>query len=288
MPTLFRTPRLNPRLVPQVPVEIDWSHPLAANLIGLYLPSRSTADLAGNGPPIFPQSATTFIPSGSGSGASSLVANSGMLSTQVPTRFQRAPTYLAIMHVGWHTSTSQGATASQVLFGMSFSGATFLPFTIITNAGNFQFATNAGSNFGTYGTGFTANLGLNVIAATNWTGGGNSALYCYKNGVLGTAGFSTTVGNINWTAGPNCRVDMCNTQWTAGTSWENCISLAGMFFDSGAVRLPDSTFAWLGNEPFAMLRPIVRRTYLTPPPAVTHIPITISQPQRDPTIMIAA
>lgn len=251
-------------MVPPLPVEIDWGHPLSVGLIGLYIPSRGGADLAGNGPPIFPQSATTFAPSGVGPGASSLTNTSGMASAAIPTRFQRATTNLGLVHVGWHTATTQGSTSESCIFGMTFSGATYLPFTITTNAGNFHFCTNAGSNFATYSLGVGATLGLNIVAVSNYTGGGNT-LYAYKNGASLIAGGTTTAGNVAWAGGPNCKVDMCYSQWTPSTLWENCISLAGMFYDFGASPMSASLAAWQGAEPFAMLRPIVRRTFVTVP-----------------------
>lgn len=265
MTVLFRRPTLNPRQVPTVPVEVDFSHPLGANLIGLYIPGLGGTDLCGNGPPIFPQANTSFTTSAHGPGASSLMNTSGMASTAIPTRFQRVNTNMGLVHVGWHTSTATGATAESCLFGLTFSGATYLPFTITTNNTQFHFCNNNGANFATFSLAAgSPTLGLNIVAVTNSTAGVANSFYAYKNGVNTLSAGSTGVGAVNWSGGPNCKVDMCYSQWTPGTLWMNCISLAGMIYDWGPSPMPANLAAWQGVEPFAMLRPIVRRTYSMP------------------------
>lgn len=250
---------LSPRQVPTDAMEIDWSHPLARGLVGLYIPGGRSGltDLCGIGPVLTSHANGTMVASSLGPGLNGNTTNAGASSTVEPTQYEFTNTYMALVHLGMHLSQfATNGDAPLLAINRSSGGAPYYPYNLAT------FQTTTGIAFEYMGqqafTSVLPDLGINSLAVTFGTQSGN-ALAIYKNGA------SIQSGNMQLTIGYYSD-DLLEIGVNTGynTRYYGGISLAAAIYNTGAAAMPASTVAWLAREPFAMLRPVVRRSYSVP------------------------
>ena len=246
--------------VPQHAVEIDFDHPQARGLVGLYIPGGRSGfrDLCSIGPALTPHTAGTFGQSSLGPGLNCNANSSGASSSVRPTQYEFASTNAAVVHLGYHLATqATGSDSPIVALNRSGGGSPYYPWNLalFNNANGITFECSAG---GPFNTAVLADIGINSLAVTFGTQNGNSVTM-YKNGT--SLGGGSLTSAITYYSDDLFEIGV-NTAYQ--TRYYNGISLAAWVYNTGSVQMPASTVAWLAREPFAMLRPVVRRSYCIP------------------------
>ena len=276
----------SPNRAPNVPIEIDWSHPLARGLIACYIPGVSLSDLTGNNPDLTLTTNGYRAPSPLGVGVRSFGANSGAYTTPACPNLRR-DVHMACVSIQWQDNAGSGY--SNCPFGQMsnvnpFDGLSYEP-TLS------QISVSTPTGYGTVNT-YTVNQAIPLgyaclVAAWRGTGGGDGAAIYVNGKVVGS------VTSAVWTAGSSFR-PQDQAQITMGTNPGNTatrdagsINVAGYYYDTGASIMRADTVAWLNAEPFAMLRPVARRVYKTPSAGGGPITGTLAVTEANDTIVAA-
>lgn len=228
---------INPTQVPTVPVEINWGHPLAQGLVGLYLPGVAFYNLA-NGNPLSVAATGSIGATKWGPGSSSQLQDS-----YVPP-YQQTPTNCCIW-IGNLYSVSANATLFQGIYANPNTTpyATYGMYADATSAVLYG-QWNAVGNYNDVASSTTLSLG-NQVVSVNWI---TEAIADFVNGVHNggiVGGFSPTYSSTSlWLIGSA-------GSYTAGVLNYN-------------TSLPASLQAWAAAEPFSMLKPIIRKKYYFP------------------------
>lgn len=248
----------SPRIIPSVPSEIDWSHPLSRGLLSLYLPGISLSDFVADGPTLIGGTAATIAPTPHGPGYADQVVNNGAAFAACPPKLKIAGNMTLLLRL--YQISTMGGTSGGPLWGIQHdiaNGAPFFDLALGSLAnGQVFLACNDGAG-GTLFTGF--DFACTVGALSNVVGvylpGGSSS--CFLNsGLNGTA-----VATPSQTAFGAADLLTLGSAGAAEFIQPNLASLAGAIWGRA---LSTDEIAWLDAEPFAMLRPIARRTYFAP------------------------
>ena len=243
----------DPTQVPTAPVEVDWSHPLAANLACLFIPGYSLHDLAQTGLSLAWGSAGAI---GATSRGPSAWNNSTSISSDALATPQAG---IPASIVGGNEFTVVASThifgapaANAVFFSVNYSSSGSAPYVVWdlgTNSSQcYSFFINNGGTFNGNSQSTTLpSIGPAFLVGTCQIGG-NTNLYLNNSLLLSEPASSpsptsTSTSNITLGSGSNSAIEF------------------GSFYNS---ILTAQITAWLTAEPFAMLRPIRRRTYFVP------------------------
>lgn len=231
----------NRKNVPTVPVEVDWSHPLARGLVSCYLPGVSKFDIAGLGPVLSTLTDHVVRPSPFGP-LSSGGADSGSVLTDA-VQFQAAGT----IHVFGKFDTS-GYAVPFAIYDAVFGGA----IEIDVGFGTIALAMGV-FGYWEFGPPYISGAVMNSITAA-FTFSGSLKLY--------------QAGAVTYTGTSEPAPSYSGRSLLIGGNYAGFSSIpAG--FGVGAVhlynrQLSDQEVAWLDAEPFAMLRPVTRRIFSAP------------------------
>jgi hypothetical protein len=262
----YRGPSEQPR--PDYPVVVDWSHPLAAGLIGCYIPSytaRSPAtnvpnlrDLSGAGPELaFTMNGGPMAMSPLGFAAVG-IDNIGGTGWQATSLARQRPNFgVSLFTRGYKTGAGTNIGSFPMLFGCQWTNSNTAPYDSwdITNGptdGQVNFAFNVGGTAtsvavaSAIATGGSYNLGMTAQAD-----GVAGHIRPFINGVLQTTGTPGS-GAIGYGANPT----LLMAGKVATNGWANMPLVCGYIWDH---MLSDDFMAWLNAEPYAMLRPVRRR-----------------------------
>ncbi len=251
---LIRPGALNPQLVPTVPVEIDWTHPLSQGLTWLMIPGspHGFADIVGNYPRLIPSSTNYLIvPSSEGPVASATVAGDTGASVFIgnnPHGLTSAGTIL------WNGRINSSAISS----GTQIAG-------VQSSAGyDYYFGFGVGGSPATYSAvAWLGSTGYSSSSST-WAVGHQRAIAAFTapgtlgfwvNGALVSNNTTLPAGSVPFDGNTYLvnNIIMYNTGF--GT-YQNTAQIAmwNQELSSGLIQ-------WLSAEPFAMLRPIRRRMF---------------------------
>ena len=227
----------DPTQVPTFPVEIDWSHPLAAGLSGVYLPAIVPFNLVNNSP-------LAVNTAGSIGGTKWGPGSSAQLTDSYVPVWQQTATNCCVWF-GNLTSLSANANFFQGIYAQPDTSpyATY-GFSANASNGTIYGQWNTVGSFNGVDATYSASLG-NQCLAVNWV---TQEIGVFVNGALD--------GGMAGGYGPT---------YSSTSSWE--IGGPGSYTAAAlnyARDLPPSLLAWLASEPFAMLRPVRRRTYFVP------------------------
>ena len=243
----------DPTQVPTSPVEIDWSHPLAEGIGCLFIPGYSLRDLArtelilawgsggaiggsASGPIALNNSTSTSVNALSSPtiGVPPSIAGGNQFTVICDTNILGAPSSNAYY---FYTAYNATGGTPYILWGTS-----------VNNSGDYSFYLNNDGTINTdLQTAVAPAVGRAFLAVTCQIGG-NSNLYL-NNSLLGTA-----------SAGSSVPVSSSTSYVVLGNGSNSAIKF-GSFYNS---ILTPQLMAWLNAEPFAMLRPVRRRTYFVP------------------------
>lgn len=255
MGAIFRALRLrDPRVVPTEPVEVDWSHPLSDGLVIFVTPGVSARNLAEDAGVYGPGSYVGSVGFGQGSVGPCMNLTAGSTSSPLgvtlscpagpPNGDYSVFSIVLSTAIGQNFLGEQGATGRFDLSNQNQYRFELTP----EGGGN----TSQSTYFGSFSYG---NIPLNT-----WTtcGGSTSGYGCFAS-LIGTQDFGwspTTTGpgqiGSNSTFDIGQRLDgyqnavpqiALGAKWLRGLSTDECF--------------------WLAAEPFAMLRPKMRRRYFT-------------------------
>lgn len=243
MPVLLRTRGINPLQVPEVPVELDQSHPLANGLIGLWLLNDGTArDLSGtgnngsliSGPSVVagPMGPTLDLNSASTQYVS--VPDSSALNTGGGNTGE-------LSFVAWVTTPTlptafwfQKGSGNYAQFGVRSNGKIFL----YTSFGSYD---GSGSNTLATGATYCVAATISHVTATGYVNAGLDASYAMSSPPGSLSGYPLNIGAGSSGASP------WNGTIGPVTFWNRALSA--------------QEIAWLYAEPFAMLRPTRRISF---------------------------
>jgi hypothetical protein len=269
-----------PPLAPAYPVEVDWSHPLSRGLTSLYVPAVSGGyirNLAGAGGDLTSTTGSPVIgigaygPEGRGSDGNGWYGNS--------TPAMRAFTTQASVYCFFGNWISgQHYPQEPVLFGLNYGGGDpyqAISFTSSSTSGKFG---NIQLCWNYNGTGTFSTLDSTVntqSVGSYWNAlgtvqtGGNAIIY-----VNGAQNVSASAGSGTIAIASTSQVAFASDIGAPAYSLGAAIVAAGTW--NRALSAQEA--AWLNAEPFAMLRPVTRRTWGTvisvaPPAARTIIGI---------------
>lgn len=254
----------SPQLVPTVPSEIDWGHPLARGLLSLYVPGLSLGDFTPGGPSLAGGSAATIAPTPHGPGYADQVINNGAAFAACPAKLKIAGPMTLLLRL--YQISTMGGTSGGPLWGVQHdiaNGAPFFDLALGSLAnGQVFLACNDGAG-GTLFTGF--DFACAVGALSNVVGvylpGGSSS--CYLNGGLN----GTAVATPSQTAFGGADLLTLGSAGAAEFIQPNLASLEGAIWGRA---LSADEITWLDVEPFAMLRPIKRHTTFAPLDSTIH------------------
>lgn len=259
MTALFSNPRINPTTVPDVPVEIVPAHPLAPArlyLLSLWRELVVADQMIGSKSVPFPTFGITPAgPAGYFGGSNYMqMSGNGPLLGPLP-----AWTIVALVQ----TSSAGVMGAGSTLYcERGSSGNDILKF-ILTGPGSNQ--TGPGIVYRN-DSGTLVNDGSVSIVPTMADGNVHS---------VGAVYVSSAAGFQFWTDGAMLRTEA----WGSNNAFTNPGLIRSIGVDAGAgtgyytgnlmalwlynSALPATQMAWLAREPFAMLRPVVRRSFVT-------------------------
>ena len=252
----------DPTQVPTFPVEIDWSHPLADGLVCCVIPGVSLRDLAGS---------TLFNPGtnptiGGAPRGPSLYYNATTQTAPYAPVTQKLQ--LQTVSLVWRGAFVGGVTSNFGLLGSATGNpggvppAPYNPWEIFssTYSGGVEtfgvIAATNGTNYGNATFNYDLPLGtdISILSAFNITG--SNSITAYANGVEQSLTYGSALpgGTYSYTGSEIIYI---------GGDWRE----AGAATEQGLIYnrlLGAREGAWLTAEPFAMLRPVRRRTYFVP------------------------
>lgn len=247
-------PRLNPRQCPTVPVEVDPSHPLALGLIGCFVASQGPRDLCGNSPIVTTLSGGTppLIATSAGPAWQQTTGAQALYAPAAPI-FKAGQTF-TVFWSGVCLGSAVGPFDS-LAAGIDYADATevspYISYGL--DSSNSMLARTPASAVGpsmSVGDDFNAAAILSTFNAA-FT---NGVPTVYANGTNTTAITFSAVATL------------CIGGYRGDTTRSpNLATRCAYFFNqdfgstNGQSNLPQ--MAWLSAEPFAMLRPVVRRSY---------------------------
>jgi hypothetical protein len=242
-------PRLNPTLVPTVPVALDQAHPLAMGLVALYVPGASWNDLSGVNGALTPGTGT-LVSTARGTGwftntladaATAVIAPSAQLTQNISTFW-----------LGAILGAAGGAGLPWVWGSDNVADSERQNMIYLNGTTNLQIITNNGVGGANSFTSIGGSIPTGVFSAAvtqGPTGAGFGPYSAYINGV------TTASGSVNQGSSYSS-----NLLYFGGNA--NAVGLMGAWWNA---PLPANIIAWLAAEPFALLRPIVRRSYYHAP-----------------------
>lgn len=227
----------DPTQVPTFPVEIDYAHPLAQGLGGLYIPALGGCDIVGAGPPL-------TYPGGIAGGTFGPGAGS---TTSDYASIEPAPvSWLTASEVTLVAICTMGSTAAldnAAFFEISYDSSGAAPYLVwglnTNNVADFAVYLNNVGNFNSGNQSTTPPpINSSFAAAGTIVIGGNSIAYLNGNSIY-TAPASTP--------GPN----YTSTSYIKFNVNTKAVMHAGSIY---LRALAPELIAWLSAEPFAMLR----------------------------------
>ncbi len=248
--------RFDPTQVPTFPVEIGGELPAST----VYVPGISLRDLGGVFPPLVARSLATIAGSSYGPAlTSNSTGNDNSTGAAVVTGnyLGNIGQEVTIFWAGDQNSTP-GNTAGSDIFGIGYDSTSNAPYhafaLAMDNAFNIQAICGIGSNY--YA--FTSSVVWAAARRQTWVGtvqmGGNINLY--QNGVL----IGTTTGVPSGTFATSTTSALRLGNYSEG-GYSNANNAVAGF--SNGIWTP-AQVAQFAAEPFAMLRPVRRRTYFVP------------------------
>lgn len=253
---------INPTQVPTVPVEINWGHPLAEGLVFCVIPGIALIDLAGSS--VFnPGTSQTIGASDSGPGL------------YFPSTTQTAPyapvtpkLQLSTVSLVWRGTILAYLASNFGLLGAATGNpggvpsAPYNPWEVYYNTGasgvvTFSIIAANTSSDGTANFNFDLSIGQEVSLAASFDMNATANSYAaYANGIAQTLSSSSlpSSGTYSWTGSEIIYVGGDWREAAASTS-------QGLIYNR-IINGVDA--AWLQAEPFAMLKPIIRRKYYLP------------------------
>ena len=234
--------RFDPTQVPTFPVEIDQSHPLAQGLLSLFVPALGLLDLV-TGLPWIPSNSPQLGGCSYGQGLY-LPANGTGVSqpgyTSQPLQAWQQPVNIGLFAVGYFENIGEGNYPAFIgLNGVNVYAAT------VGSPVNFIFQTLSGNEIVIPQ---TAPIATAMVGTTGPNGSGFT--------VAGVGGGGQYGGSVTYPSNTTLG-------FGGGTASNGAVLIAGGFFNASSGALSNAA-SWLQAEPFAMLRPIRRRTYFVP------------------------
>ncbi len=243
----------SPQRVPTVQVEIDWSHPLARGLVGLYVPggAKGLVDLCGIGPRLAPMSGLAGVAdSGVGPGLNCVGASTGAQGVTRFTGYEFTTQNVAVFHVGWHFGVN--GSFSALLIGCATGGAPAYGLDLADSNTSARLVLASWATTVVIG---NIGIGRQTVGAT-FTCAGSAPYVGYLNGKALVSG-TTAVTASTYDSGSR---EVIGTLGGASRNL-NMIALGEFIYNTGTAPMTADLIAWLHNEPFAMLRPVAKRTY---------------------------
>lgn len=250
MSAIFRAPRLrDPRVVPTEPVEIDWTHPLAAGLVHLIVPggARFLDDLSDTlapmtllGGSIWPSNLGSQIYVSNGSHGADVFVGTALPITTQGTFYTRGQ-FISSFYAGTQLYGVQDSTGYNYWFGWGTN----------TTQGS-AYVNISGTSYGGPAVNFSANSPFSY--GGTFASGSNLTQY-----VSGAAAGSVTIGAGNLDLSANTYVVLNSVLYNTSPYIEAIQALCALWRRA----LSADEMAWLDAEPFAMLRPKMRRRYFT-------------------------
>lgn len=258
MGAVFRTPRLrDPRVVPTEDVEIDWSHPLAAGLVHLIVPggarfledlSDTLAPMALLGGSIWPSNLGPQIHVVSGSHGADVFVGTALPITTQGTFYTRGE-FVAASYAGTQLYGVQDSTGYNYSFGWGTN----------TTQGS-AYVNIGGTSYGGSAVSFSPNTPFSY--GGTFASGGSLTQY-----VSGQAAGSAAIGAGNLSLGANTYIVLNTVLYNSAVYIEATQALCALWRRA----LSADEMAWLDAEPFAMLRPKMRRRYYVVPSSGTTL-----------------
>lgn len=248
----FRAKALFNRLLPRGDVEVDLSHPLAANLVSAYIPGgrRAWADFGPAGTNLVPDTAATIKPTGLGPGQLTTAANQGAYIAA--SAAQKITTNAATLFWMGEGQGSPDSNAPYFGFQSPTDAGPYVTYNIGVDGGSkptAQFSNGASFNF-ISSPSAPPTAGIFSFAGTF----APAFVALYRNGVVDVSG-STTV-NPSWAAAYTLGL---NGHPNYKTSRNPKASAVCAYY--WARTLSGNEIAWLYAEPFAFFRPRKRRFF---------------------------
>jgi len=246
---------VTPGRVPTLPVEIDWSHPLANGLVACYVPggARGIVDLAGNGPPLAMGSGAIVGPGSTGAALVNTAANAGASSSDVPGIWRLASAGTLFVSADFLASPSVG---NGILWALNHTSVNVTPFVdyslfVTLPGGKSAFAWNsAGAANSLTSTTSAPTSGKHSLAASFVVG---ATISIYQDAVPVASGawsgagpsYSTPVAMLGANISATTRIS--NTAISVALTYNRALSAAEI--------------AILDADPFCMLRPMRRSVF---------------------------
>ncbi len=255
----------NPRFLPFGPLEIDRLHPLALGLVACYVPGLRIQDLCGNFPNLVPAAGGSII--GGPNGPALLCNLTGASSGASATVGTAITNFVsAAASAFWFGQSITTPAFGCPLFGVEANNTGASPFGVIYVAtaasGNIQGVIDNQSN------GFVSLTGAATpfsgsgdfrSAAVTWLSGGNISIYA--NGTSAATPISGGASTLKGYATSKFLIG----QFDTGSGSTQSVASLGLLYSR---ELSAQEVARLHVEPFSMLRSVVKRSYLTPPPPI--------------------
>lgn len=232
----------DPTQVPTVPVEVDWGHALAQGLLALIIPGIGPVDLV-TGLPWTPRNNPQLAGCSYGTGLYLPANGSGATQPDYhsqPLQSWQQPTNVGVFCVGYFENIGENNYPS--LFGA---------YDIV----QIQTGGNPTVNFGVSG------LGSNSVAIQQ-----NAPIATAVVGFSGPSGTGLIVAGVGSGGTYGGTPTYSSTTYLylgSGTASNGAVLVSGGFFNADYPQLPNAA-DWLQAEPFAMLRPLIRRKYYLP------------------------
>jgi hypothetical protein len=238
----FSFPRKwSPTQVPNFPVEVDTTHPLAQGLIALFIPGHNLLDLTQTNSSL--TAAGTFAASWRGQAIAINGSTSMDIATVAPALQIQAGT---LSYFGQLLSQPANDVA---LFTVNLSNNPYVAYavTYLTSQTEVAMVYNTGVYEGV-DIGAYNSFQSSVIAVFS---AGTSSMIGYLDGAQAVSS-ALTPGAIGYSPGP------ISINLGGDARAVNSLTIAGMIHNQ---ELIPNDVEWLNAEPFIMLRPLVRRQY---------------------------
>ena len=241
-----------PQYVPTYPVEINWSHPLSRDLIGLWVPGNSGGINLVDGNPLFSYvGAATIGGSAKGPGAVTPSATGGGLinTTAMPAKFQLGAS-MTVFTLGTYGAAGFLGGQNPTVFGNDLAAAPYLSYGLVLNGASGvvkmqAFISKSSSAFlQVTDTNLLASYGVRPLLAAFTLSGNIVVLYVDTNAVTNTSySGSPYYGSFSSFGFGEPTSAARSPNWTAASG--------GVY----SRPLSSGEIAWLRAEPFDMLRP---------------------------------
>lgn len=255
---------------PTTPVEVIPDHPLglAGGLVSCYLARNwpRLIDICGVQPDLTMSGTIQLVPYTTGPSLFVTTVAAGMQATAGTTFTTRAASAASLF---WYGERTAGGVNPGGVLGITAHSSLSSPYSaaylIYSSANDIQAQIGNSNNAYAFvvssGNAFSA---PKVAASAALTWGQNTNINLYIDGAV--AGTPAAGGGFPLIQDANAVIFMSGC--SVLNQYPGCVSIMGLFY---ARELTANQVAWLHREPFAMLRPVVQRSYYIVPAAAPSV-----------------